>query len=404
MEHPAQGPTPVGTEPAERTNLKEAEAKAAELLVEAASIDAGLDKAKRRKPDKGRFRAEDATVEGKRQVPLPAMLIVLGIVVIVLVIISLGIGRVHVDISTTLKILLSPIFGGEAGVDWTQNQYTVIMNLRLPRAIAAILVGAALALSGASYQGVFQNPLVSPDILGVSYGACVGAALAILLNLGGNTILVQLFAFVGGIITVFVTVSIPKLMHRHSNVVMVLSGVIVGGFMSSILGLMKYVADPDTQLQEITYWQLGSIAKVDFDLLLYTAPVMIVAGIILLAMRWRLNLISLGEEEARSLGVDLRKERLIIIVAATILTASAVSVAGTIGWVGLIIPHMARRLVGADNKRLIPTVILGAMAFMLLIDLFARNISGWEVPLGVLTGLIGAPLFGYILVRQREVD
>ncbi|MBQ3387013.1 MAG: iron ABC transporter permease, partial [Eggerthellaceae bacterium] len=215
------------------------------------------------------------------------MLIVLGIVVIVLVIISLGIGRFHVDISTTLKILLSPIFGGEAGVDWTQNQYTVIMNLRLPRAIAAILVGAALALSGASYQGVFQNPLVSPDILGVSYGACVGAALSILLYL--NTWWTQALAFVGGLITVFITVSIPKLMHRHTNVVMVLSGVIVGGFMSSILGIMKYVADPDTQLAEITYWQLGSIAKVDFDLLSYTAPVMIVAGIVLVAMRWRLN-------------------------------------------------------------------------------------------------------------------
>ena len=402
MGQPEQQPSPPTAEADERASLKEAEAKAAELLVEAASIDASLDKAKRRKPGKGRFRAEDATVEGKRQIPLPAMLIVLGIVVIVLVIISLGIGRFHVDISTTLKILLSPIFGGEAGVDWTQNQYTVIMNLRLPRAIAAILVGAALALSGASYQGVFQNPLVSPDILGVSYGACVGAALSILLYL--NTWWTQALAFVGGLITVFITVSIPKLMHRHTNVVMVLSGVIVGGFMSSILGIMKYVADPDTQLAEITYWQLGSIAKVDFDLLSYTAPVMIVAGIVLVAMRWRLNLISLGEEEARSLGVDIRRERNIIIIAATILTASAVSVAGTIGWVGLIIPHVTRRIVGSDNKRLIPTVIFVAAAFMLLVDLLARNISGFEIPLGVLTGLIGAPIFGYILVKQREVE
>ena len=294
------------------------------------------------------------------------------------------------------------VFGGETGVDWTQNQYNVIMNLRLPRALAAMLVGAALALSGASYQGVFQNPLVSPDILGVSYGACVGAALSILLYL--NNWWTQILAFVGGLITVFITVSIPKLMHRHTNVVMVLSGVIVGGFMSSILGIMKYVADPDTQLAEITYWQLGSIAKVNFTLLKYTAPVMIVAAIILIAMRWRLNLISLGEEEARTLGVDIRKERGIIIVAATILTASAVSVAGTIGWVGLIIPHVTRRIVGSDNKRLIPTVIFVAAAFMLIVDLFARNISGNEIPLGILTGLIGAPIFGYILVKQREVE
>ncbi len=352
------------------------------------------------KDGKKRFSAEDETVEGKKQVLLSVILIGCAIVVVVLAVASLCIGRYSVDVQTTLAILASPLTHADAS--WTVNDYNVIMNIRLPRVLAAFLVGAALALSGASYQGVFQNPLVSPDILGVSYGACVGAALSILLYM--NTWQTQIFAFIGGLITVFVTVSIPKLMHRHTNVMMVLSGIIVGGFMSSILGLMKYVADPDTQLAEITYWQLGSIAKVNFDTLLYTAPVMIVAAIVLVAMRWRLNLISLGEEEARSLGVDLKRERGVIIVAATVLTASAVSVAGTIGWVGLIIPHVTRRIVGSDNKRLIPTVILVAAAFMLLVDLFARNISGYEIPLGILTGLVGAPIFGYILVKQRDVD
>ena len=352
------------------------------------------------KDGKKRFSAEDETVEGKKQVPLSVILIGCIVVVVVLAVASLCIGRYSVDVQTTLAILASPLTHADAS--WTANDYNVIMNIRLPRVLAAFLVGAALALSGASYQGVFQNPLVSPDILGVSYGACVGAALSILLYM--NTWQTQIFAFIGGLITVFVTVSIPKLMHRHTNVMMVLSGIIVGGFMSSILGLMKYVADPDTQLAEITYWQLGSIAKVNFDTLLYTAPVMIVAAVVLVAMRWRLNLISLGEEEARSLGVDLRRERGVIIVAATVLTASAVSVAGTIGWVGLIIPHVTRRIVGSDNKRLIPTVILVAAAFMLLVDLFARNISGYEIPLGILTGLVGAPIFGYILVKQRDVD
>ena len=351
------------------------------------------------KPEKKRRFAEDVTIEGKKQVPLGVILIGCGIVVIALAVASLCMGRYSVDIQTTIAILTSPLTGADP--TWTSNDYNVIMNIRLPR-VAAFLVGAALALSGASYQGVFQNPLVSPDILGVSYGACVGAALSILLYL--NTWQTQLFAFVGGLITVFITVSIPKFMHRHSNVMMVLSGVIVGGFMSSILGLMKYVADPDTQLASIVYWQLGSIAKVDFDVLRYTAPVMIVAAIVLVAMRWRLNLISLGEEEARSLGVDLKRERNIIIIASTLLTASAVSIAGTIGWVGLIIPHVTRRIVGSDNKRLIPTVILVAAAFMILVDLFARNISGYEIPLGILTGLVGAPIFGYILVKQRDVD
>lgn len=336
----------------------------------------------------------------RHEIPLPLILTICGVVVIVLAIISLGIGRFSVDIQTTLAILASPFTHAEP--TWTDNEYNVIMSIRLPRVCAAFLVGAALALSGAAYQGVFQNPLVSPDILGVSYGACVGAALSILLYM--NTWQTQIFAFAGGLLTVFITVSIPKLMRRQSNIVMVLSGVIVGGFMSSILGLMKYVADPETQLADITYWQLGSIAKADFDILSYTAPIMIIAAIVLVAMRWRMNILSLGEDEARSLGVDVRKERNVIIVAATVLTASAVSVAGTIGWVGLIIPHVTRRIVGSDNKRLIPTVILVAAAFMILVDLFARNISGYEIPLGVLTGLIGAPVFGYILVKQRNVD
>ena len=347
-----------------------------------------------------KFVAEDATVEGKKQLPLGIILIVCGIVVVILAIASLCIGRYAVDLQTTFAILTSPLTGGSG--DWSATDYNVIMHIRLPRVIAAFLVGAALALSGASYQGVFQNPLVSPDILGVSYGACVGAAISILLYM--NTWQTQVFAFVGGIITVAITVTIPKFMHRHSNVVMVLSGVIVGGLMSSILGLMKYVADPDTQLASITYWQLGSIAKVDFTTLGYTAPVMIIAAVVLVGMRWRLNLISLGEEEARSLGVNLKRERNIIIIASTLLTASAVSVAGTIGWVGLIIPHVTRRIVGSDNKRLIPTVILVAAAFMILVDFCARNLTGYEIPLGILTGLIGAPIFGYILVKQRDVD
>lgn len=336
---------------------------------------------------------------GKRR-PLWMVLVGWAVALLALAIAAMCIGRYSVDPLQTVRILLSPFIDEE--VTWTANDYNVIMNIRLPRAIAAILVGASLALSGASYQGVFQNPLVSPDLLGVSYGACVGAALSILLYL--DTWQTQVFAFVGGIITVFITVNIPKLMHRHSNVIMVLSGVIVGGFMSSVLGLLKYVADPDTQLAEITYWQLGSIAKVTFDTLSYVAPVMVVAAVVLIAMRWRLNVLSLGEEEAQTLGINLKRERGVVIVASTLLTACAVSLAGTIGWVGLIIPHVTRRIVGSDNKRLIPTVIFVAGAFMLVIDVIARAATSYEIPLGILTGIIGAPIFGYILVRQRSVD
>lgn len=332
--------------------------------------------------------------------PLWLVLVICGIVVIALALFSLCAGRYQVDIGQTVRILLSAFT--QQDITWTQNEYNVIINVRLPRVIAAILIGAALALSGASYQGVFQNPLVSPDILGVSYGACVGAAISILLYL--NTWQTQLFAFVGGLVAVAATVSIPRLMHKRSNIVMVLSGVIVGGFMSSVIGLLKYVADPDTQLAEITYWQLGSIAKVTYDTLGYTAPIMIVAACVLIAMRWRINLLSLGENEARTLGVNFKVERGVVIVAATLLTGCAVSLSGTIGWVGLIIPHVTRQIVGVDNKRLMPAVALVSAAFMLLVDTIARCATGFEIPLGVLTGLVGAPIFGYILVKQRNVD
>jgi iron complex transport system permease protein len=345
-------------------------------------------------------RTDEGEPRSIRNQPLWLVLVLCGIVVVGLAVFSLCAGRYQVDAGQTVRILLSTFT--QQDVTWTQNEYNVVINVRLPRVIAAILIGAALALSGASYQGVFQNPLVSPDILGVSYGACVGAAISILLYL--NTWQTQLFAFVGGLVAVALTVSIPRLMHKRSNIVMVLSGVIVGGFMSSVIGLLKYVADPDTQLAEITYWQLGSIAKVTYDTLGYTMPIMIVAGAVLIAMRWRINLLSLGENEARTLGVNLKVERGVVIVAATLLTGCAVSLSGTIGWVGLIIPHVTRQIVGVDNKRLMPAVALVSAAFMLLVDTIARCATGFEIPLGVLTGLVGAPIFGYILVKQRNVD
>ena len=344
--------------------------------------------------------SETRGAPAKKQLPLATSVIALSILVVVIGFVALCVGRYSVPFDQAIAILASNFADVEQ--TWTTNMYTVIMNIRLPRVIAAILIGASLALAGASYQGVFQNPLVSPDILGVSNGACVGAALSILLYMTG--IETQLFAFVGGLLAVFVTVSIPKLMHRRNNITMVLAGIIVGGFMTAILGLLKYVADPDTQLAEITYWQLGSIAKVNWAALGYVAPVMIVCIVVLIAMRWRLNLLSQGEDEAKTLGVNIRLERGVVIVLATLLTASAVSLSGTIGWIGLIIPHVTRRLVGADNKRLIPCVALVSAVFLLIIDTLARTLTGLEIPISILTGLIGAPLFGYILVKQRDVE
>lgn len=319
------------------------------------------------------------------------------LLLLTLAIVTLCVGRYSVDPINTIRILLGHIIPLE--VTWSQTDYNVIMNLRLPRLIAAVLVGSALALSGATYQGMFKNPLVSPDLLGVSAGACVGAASAILLSYGNLGI--QLFAFIGGIVAVVITITIPALMRKSSTLMLVLAGVIVGGFMNSIIGLMKYMADPETELADITYWTLGSISKVNMSTLKAVAPVIIIVGIILIAIRWRINVLSLGDNEAKTMGINLRFERGLAIFCATILTASAVCLSGTIGWIGLVIPHLSRMLVGSNHSRLIPvTAIIGA-AFLLVIDTVARTLTGGELPLGILTGFIGAPFFTWILIRRR---
>ncbi|ABN07881.1 transport system permease protein [Methanocorpusculum labreanum Z] len=311
--------------------------------------------------------------------------------------VSLAVGRYNIPIFDTVAILLAQIFPIQP--TWTQTMAAVIFNLRLPRTIAAVLIGGGLALSGAAYQSMFKNPLVSPDLLGVSSGACIGASLAILYSLG--PVIIQIWAFIGGLVAVSITVAIPRLMHNSSTLMLVLSGVIVGGLMSSIMGIIRYVADADTALAEMVYWAMGSLANVDMIDLYYVAPCMLVAGFILLLFRYRLNVLSLGEDEAKTLGVDVRKVRGVIIVCATLLTASAVCLAGTIGWVGLVIPHLGRMLVGPDNRKLLPVaVVLGAI-FMILIDITARSLTSAELPLSIITGLIGAPFYFYLLIRQR---
>lgn len=283
--------------------------------------------------------------------------------------------------------------------NWDAMAESVIYTLRLPRVVAAILVGGALSLSGAAYQGVFKNPLVSPDLLGVSTGACVGAAIAILLHLNATGI--QLLAFAFGMLTVGLTVSIPRLMKNDSVTMLVLSGVIVGGIMSSIMGVIKYIADPETELADITYWQMGSLAKVtQSDVLAIILPIAAAAAL-LIAIRWQINLLSLGDREAKTLGIRIGLTRNVIILCSTLLTACAVCLCGTIGWVGLVIPHLSRILVGPDNVKSIPVSCVLGSIFMLLIDTVARSATTLEIPLSILTGLIGAPFYLYILVKQR---
>ena len=316
---------------------------------------------------------------------------------LLLVLACLCVGKYSISPGECIHILFGKLFGIEPA--WDGMDEKLLMGVRLPRTMATVIVGAALALSGAVYQGIFRNPLVSPDFLGVSSGACVGAAIAILLALPAMS--VQVCAFFGGILAVSLTVFIPRMLRTDSNIMLVLAGIIVSGAMTSVLGFIKYIADPQTQLAAITYWQLGSFAYVDNKAVLSILPLSVIAAAILTAMAWWINILSLGEQEARSLGANVTLLRGLCIVCSTVLTAGAVCVAGTIGWIGLVIPHFGRMIIGSDHRSLLPAACLIGGIFMLLVDTVTRIIGPAEMPVSILTGLIGAPVFAWLLYRQR---
>ncbi|MDR3161990.1 MAG: iron ABC transporter permease [Spirochaetaceae bacterium] len=323
--------------------------------------------------------------------------VISGLIVLTLLmaILALALGRFHVPVKEAVGILLGGLF--PIRPFWTDQMSNVILNIRLPRVLGSLLVGSALALSGASYQAMFRNPLVSPDLLGVSSGACVGAAAAILLHLSAWGI--QICALAGGLAAVACTVTIPKLFRTSGALILVLAGVVVSGFMNAILGAFKYIADPESELASIVFWTMGSLASVKKKELLFIAPGIVVSLIGMLLFRWRLNLLALGDAEARSLGVNVLRLKGLIILFSTILTASAICLSGAIGWIGLIIPHLGRMLVGQDNKNLLPaSALLGAL-FLTFVDTLARNLTGSEIPLSIMTGLFGAPIFIWLLVR-----
>ena len=316
----------------------------------------------------------------------------------VCIVIALCAGKYPITPSESLEVIFCELFG-RAGT-YSEMTKNVVLGLRIPRIIASILCGIMLSMSGVAYQGLFKNPLVSPDFLGVSNGACIGAAIAILLGLSG--VYLSGFAFIGGILAVSITVLIPTIMRSDSNIMLVLSGVIVGGAMSSILGFIKYVADPETELAAITYWTMGSFSYVTMDEIKSIILTMAIPALILMAMSWWIDILSMGESEAKSLGANISVIRNIAIACATLMTASSVCISGTIGWIGLVIPHFARMIVGPNNTKLIPAAGLMGGIFLLLVDTLTRTIGVAEMPVSILTGLIGAPFYAILLYRQRK--
>ncbi len=321
---------------------------------------------------------------------------ILLVLLVSLTVLSLGLGIYHISPGDVVDILVSNILGHAQ--DTIPNH--VVMTVRLPRISAAILVGAALSLAGGSFQGLFRNPLVSPDILGVSAGAGFGAALAILIS--GDKFMIQAFAFCFAIIAVTIVYSVSKVVKGNRTLSLVLAGLAISSFFNASLALMEYIADPTNQLPMIIYWLMGSLASLTTIDVLVAAVPLVTGAVILLLIRWRFNVLAMGEEEAQALGVNVSQIRIIIVICCTLMSASAVCLSGIIGWVGLVIPHISRLLVGPDHKRLLPVCLLLGACYLLLIDDIARTASSLEIPLGILTAMIGAPFFLYMLSRRGK--
>ena len=311
--------------------------------------------------------------------------------------ISLFLGRYALDPLIVMRILLSKII--PIHPNWDATAEAIVMQIRLPRTILAACVGAGLSISGAAYQGMFRNPLVSTDILGVSSAAGFGAALAILVS--GNDLEIQLFSFLFGLAGVALTYLIARVYKTTPVLMLVLSGIVVAAFFSALISAVKYVADPDNKLPAVTYWLLGSFSGSSYRKLATVIPLISLGTAGLLLVRWRLNVLSMGEEEARSLGVKAELLKGIIIVSTTVITAAAVSVSGLVGWVGLVIPHVGRMIVGPDHKTLLPATLAIGAAYLILIDILARTLTAQEIPVGILTAVIGAPFFAYLLRRTK---
>lgn len=310
--------------------------------------------------------------------------------------VALFCGRYPLAFGDVCASLASMVTGDAGGL--ADATVTLVVQVRLPRALAAAAVGASLSASGAAYQGVFRNPLVNPGLLGVSNGAGFGAALAIVLFGGGVAIYPSAFAF--GIVAVCASAWIARVYHATPTIMLVLGGTIVSSVFAALVSLMKYVADPASQLPSIVYWLMGSLSSVSFEGF-WAVGVMAAGLVALVAMAWRVDVLSLGDKEARSLGLDPVRGRAFVVAAATLATAGAVCMAGVVGWVGLIMPHVGRMLVGSENRRLVPVSMALGAAFLVVVDTCARCIWASEVPLGILTALVGAPFFVYLLKRTK---
>ncbi len=341
--------------------------------------------------------------------------VVLAVALVLAFLVSFALGRYPIPLGQVGGILLDGMLQGisdllallgipapELGVRpfWTPTMQTLLLHVRLPRILLACLVGACLSAAGAAYQGIFQNPMASPDILGASKGAGFGAALGIWLGLGSRMVSVSAFVFaLGAVALVWL---IGRSAHGKQVLALVLAGIMISSLFDAGTSFIKLVADPTDQLPAITYWMMGSLSSARMSDVTFALVPMLLGMICLMLLRWYINVLTLGDDEARTMGINAKVVRLAVALSATIITAAAVSVSGVIGWVGLVVPHLARKLVGNNYRHLMPcSMLLGAL-FLLVVDNLSRNLLATEIPLGILTAVVGAPFFIYLIMRGGE--
>lgn len=343
--------------------------------------------------------ARAAGAPPRRRVPFAVILAACLGVLVASIVLSFFIGRFQVSPGDALRIMVSRVL--PVARTWEPLEEQVVWDIRWPRILMAVLVGGALSCSGATYQGVFRNPLVSPDILGVTAAASFGAAVGIVLA-DPYSPAVQVLAFTCGIAGVAMAYVLARVRGTVPTVMLILAGVVVSSVFNAGVSIMKYLADPQDELPAITFWLMGSLAGMRWANLLFAAPVILIGGAVLWLFSWRLNLLTMGDEEARSLGLDAARLKTLAVLCATAMTATAVSQCGAIGWIGLVMPHMARMLVGPDHRRLLPTAAVLGATFLLLVDNLTRTVSATALPLSIPTALIGAPFFAILLRRTRR--
>lgn len=327
-----------------------------------------------------------------------AIIATLAILLVVAAVISLGIGRYDIPFTRVVEILWAPISAPDVPV--TPTEANVVFTIRMPRILLALLTGAGLALSGATLQGVFRNPLVGPQVVGVSSGAAFGGMLAILLSFSRYGLLGSAFAF--GLSALVLVYALNGIVARRNILALVLAGVVVSGFFGALVSLVQYLADTEDKLPTMVFWLLGSFATANWEKFSLIAGPVVIGGLLLLGLRWRINLLSIGDEDARALGVNVEPLRWLILVIVSCIVAAQVAVSGIIGWVGLVVPHMARMLVGPDHRVMMPASLLIGALYLLIIDTIARTATGTEIPLGILTALIGTPVFALVLKQTQR--